>query len=104
MKRLLLIIAIIFGTYTISSADNNIAPSSNEGRISSVTMQPILKSSTGHLIIHNPDDKTISFQIYSITGQVIKTVTASTGETIVDLPHGYYIVKCNEWAKQVIIR
>lgn len=44
------------------------------------------------------------FSIYSITGQIIKSVEVSDGTVTVELPKGYYIVKCDEWVKRVVIR
>lgn len=45
------------------------------------------------------------FLIYSITGQLIKTVdVAPGGEERVDLRCGCYIIKCSFWSKKVMVR
>lgn len=47
-----------------------------------------------------------SFNIYSVTGQLIKTLHLS-GEAIasIDVPKGFYVVKCNsDWSRKVVVR
>lgn len=47
-----------------------------------------------------------SFNIYSVTGQLIKTLHLS-GETTasIDVPKGFYVVKCNsDWSRKVVVR
>ncbi len=46
------------------------------------------------------------FQVYSITGQLLKTVRLSAdGHTSVDIPKGFYVVRCNgQWSRKVIVR
>lgn len=47
----------------------------------------------------------VTFHIYAITGQQVKSVNVPGGTTVsVDLPKGVYIVKGDHWAKQVVIR
>lgn len=53
------------------------------------------------LTVSSPEPE--SFAIYSITGQLIKSLTIS-GSELVDLPQGCYIVKCSKWSKTIIIR
>jgi len=48
-----------------------------------------------------------SFTIYSITGQVVRTVTVSPEATVtVELPKGFYIVKYNhgQWSRKVVVK
>lgn len=45
-----------------------------------------------------------NFEIYSITGQKVKSVTLESGSTKVELPKGCYIVRCPQWSKKVIVK
>lgn len=65
---------------------------------------PELTSGRGSIELKCPDsDTTYTFHIFSITGQLIKSVTLSGGSHILELPQGCYIVKCQQWAKKVIV-
>ncbi len=46
----------------------------------------------------------VKFQIYSITGQLVKTTTVTDGTSIVELPRGLYVVRCDRWSKQVVVK
>lgn len=48
--------------------------------------------------------KQIKFQIYSITGQLVKSVDLADGSVVVELPRGLYIVKCDLWSKQIVVK
>lgn len=74
-----------------------------EGNSLNVT-QPTIKASNGSITLTVPSDNAVQFQIYSITGQAIKTVTVGHGTTTVELPRGYYIVKCSQWSKTVVVK
>jgi len=47
-----------------------------------------------------------TFSIYSITGQLIKSVKVTSDQrATVDVPKGFYIVKCsNQWSRKVVVR
>ncbi len=47
-----------------------------------------------------------TFNIYSITGQLIKTVRVSAGTKVtIDVPKGFYIVKCaGRWSRKVVVK
>ncbi|MDE6048975.1 MAG: T9SS type A sorting domain-containing protein [Paramuribaculum sp.] len=50
-------------------------------------------------------DKTERFYIFSITGQLVKTVDVEAGSVqSVELPRGCYIVKCSYWSKKVMVK
>lgn len=66
--------------------------------------QVSVKASSGAIILTANCEEPVCFQIFSITGQAIKTITLSQGSTSIELPHGYYIVKCNQWSKTVIVK
>lgn len=45
-----------------------------------------------------------SFEIYSITGQRVKSAMVENSTVKVDLPKGCYIVRCAQWSKKVIVK
>ena len=46
-----------------------------------------------------------TFMIYSITGQLMRNVKITgNNETNVDLPQGYYVVKCHAWSHKIVVR
>ncbi|MBE6318769.1 MAG: hypothetical protein E7081_07340 [Bacteroidales bacterium] len=71
--------------------------------IQSVINVPAMKAGHGYIELSVPGDEAISFAIYSITGQSIKTITIS-GTMKVELPRGYYIVRCDQWSKTVVVK
>ena len=59
----------------------------------------------GHIVcVAGSNDAT--FGIYSITGQLLRTVRVSAGNrTTIDLPRGFYIVKCGtQWSRKVVVK
>lgn len=46
----------------------------------------------------------MGFEVYSITGQRVKSVTVENATVKVDLPKGCYIVRCSKWSKKVIVK
>lgn len=45
-----------------------------------------------------------TFEVYSITGQKVKSVAVDSGSVKVELPKGCYIVRCPQWSKKVIVK
>ena len=60
--------------------------------------------SNGVELIVEADSGEFNFRIYSITGQVVKSLKMSEGSELIELPQGCYIVKCEAWSKKIIIR
>lgn len=54
------------------------------------------------LTVHG--DEPIKFHIYSITGQLVKSASSANGSIVVELPRGIYIVKCDKWSKQIVVK
>lgn len=104
MKKFIISSVILFIGVIFVGATNTTPIISDEIISSPLIEQPSISTSSGCIILTAPTDKTIKFYIYSITGQIIKTVSVSSGELIVELPKGYYIVKCENWSKQAIVR
>ena len=69
-----------------------------------VETEPSVKAEPGCIVFYVPGDKAVKFSIYSITGQVIKVVTASPVTTVIEMSLGYYIVKCDNRSTQVVVR
>ena len=69
------------------------------------TTGPVAQGAEGRIVfIAGNSDAT--FNVYSITGQLVKVVRVSAEmRTAVDFPKGFYIVKCgNQWSHKVVVR
>ena len=74
-------------------------------RIETATAGPAAQGTEGRIVfIAGSTDAT--FNVYSITGQLVKVVRVSADQrTSVDFPKGFYIVKCsNQWSRKVVVR
>lgn len=50
-------------------------------------------------------DAASKFEIYSITGQLIRSLSVNAGATVkVELAKGFYIIKCESWTKRIVIK
>lgn len=58
----------------------------------------------GRVEIGIAGDESKQVYVYALTGQLVKTVTAHPGVTVLELPAGYYIVKCDGLSQRVIVR
>lgn len=104
MKRLRNIsIAVIIGLMGACPSAVYAFPA-HDGISTEAVAQPTIKAVSGGITVTISGDSAVQFQIYSITGQAIKTFTATQGATSIDLPRGYYVVKCNYWSKTVIVK
>lgn len=101
MKRYLkaLILAGALATTLAPAAMASQAPARQQVETVSSSVRPC----AGYLEITATADAPMRFYIYSITGQLVKSIDV-LGTVQVELPHGYYIVKCSEWSKQVIVK
>ncbi|ROT07843.1 T9SS C-terminal target domain-containing protein [Muribaculaceae bacterium Isolate-104 (HZI)] len=69
------------------------------------TENAVMTASSSGITLSVRSEKKIRFYIYSITGQLIKTVDVVAGESeYVDLNRGCYIVKCSDWSKKVLVK
>lgn len=100
MKRLLLYITLSLAIGITAIASHDIESIDRE-----ITFTTSVRASQGHIILSSSESRPITFHIYSIIGQLVKSVTVSSeSETIIEMPRGYYIVKCEKWTKQVIVK
>lgn len=80
------------------------APAENaQTRIETAAI-PVVKVMNGHVEIHLSGEESRQVLVYALTGQLVKSVTATPGVTVIDLPSGYYIVKCDRQSQRVIVR
>lgn len=71
----------------------------------SVTVvQPQVRVLNGQVEIAIAGDESCQVVIYALTGQVVKSFTAHPGVNTVDLPKGYYIVKCDRVSSRVVVK
>lgn len=49
-------------------------------------------------------NSSVRFEIYSITGQLVKSVTVTSAPVKIELPKGFYIVKCDSWTRRVMLK
>ena len=65
----------------------------------------VIETESHTIIIRNIHGNN-SFNIYSVTGQLIKALHLSGEATAsIDAPKGFYVVKCNsEWSRKVVVR
>lgn len=65
---------------------------------------PAVSVDKGFIELSAPEAEAVKFEIFSITGQLIKSVTVKGTPVKVDLPKGFYIIKCDSWTKRVMLR
>lgn len=73
-------------------------------RMTETAQQVQLKVVNGKVEIHVLSDESRRVEVYALTGQVVKTMEAQPGVNVIDLPAGYYIVKCDRLSQRVIVR
>jgi len=103
MKRVLYIVVCLLavgGMNAIPVPDSYLPQ-----RIETATSGPTAQGAEGH-IVFMAGSSDATFNVYSITGQLIKVVRVSADQrATVDLPKGFYIVKCgNQWSRKVVVR
>ncbi|WP_287212844.1 T9SS type A sorting domain-containing protein [Muribaculum sp.] len=102
MKRIFLTIALAFMVSAVCPVQGASQQVESVG-ILSVENMLVVKPVSGGIHISVNDAETHQFYIYSITGQMVKSVSVSEN-AIVDLPQGCYIVKCKQWSKKIVVR
>ena len=103
MRRLLYILTFLLAMGAVQAvpAPDNFLPQ----RIESTATGPSAQGAEGRIVfIAGSSDAT--FNVYSITGQLVKVVRVSADQRAsVDFPKGFYIVKCsNQWSRKVVVR
>lgn len=76
-----------------------------EERIEAVSRtEPSVVPTQGALLLTSRENETQVFQIYSITGQLVRNVKVSGSTERVELRNGCYVVRVGRWSKKVIIK
>lgn len=103
MRRLLYILTILLtvGAVQAVPVSDNFLPQ----RVETAATGPTAQGAEGR-IVFTAGNNDATFNVYSITGQLVKVVRVSAEQrTTVDFPKGFYIVKCNkEWSRKVVVR
>ena len=103
MKRLLYILVCLLamGGMEAIPAPDNFLPQ----RVETAKAEPTAQGAEGR-IVFTAGNSDATFNVYSITGQLIKVVRVSAEQRAsVDFPKGFYIVKCgNQWSRKVVVR
>ena len=64
---------------------------------------PKLTVAQGNLTITAQPDCQPTFEIYSITGQLVKRIRLNDGYASIDLHSGCYIVRYGKWSKKIVV-
>lgn len=65
---------------------------------------PQVKALAGGISVDIPGEAQQHVQIYALTGQVVKQFEAAPGQTTVELPSGYYIVRIGSFTVKVAVK
>ena len=103
MKRLLYIAICLLavGMAQAVPVPDNFLPQ----RVETTVTGPTAQGAEGR-IVFTTGNSDATFNVYSITGQLVKVVRVSADQRVsVDFPKGFYIVKCgNQWSRKVVVR
>lgn len=104
IKNILSILVLIMAMAFAPSAFASVGAEDSYSSVEDATSEPEIKVAGQRVEIEISDDLDHQVMVYALTGQVVKTVKATYGTTVIDLPAGYYIVKVDRVAKRVIVR
>lgn len=65
--------------------------------------EPSASPVEGGVDLTAPAPGQLTFHIFSITGQLVKTVSIREETVRIELPRGCYVVKCGRWSKKILI-
>ena len=103
MKRVLYIVVCLLavGMSQAVPVPDNFLPQ----RVETMATGPTAQGAEGR-IIFTAGSSDATFNVYSITGQLVKVVRVNADQRVsVDFPKGFYIVKCsNQWSRKVVVR
>ena len=103
MKRLLYIVVCLLAIGAVQAvpAPDNFLPQ----RVETAVTGPAVQGAEGRIIFTAGNNDAV-FNVYSITGQLVKVVRVSAEQRVsVELPKGFYIVRCgNQWSRKVVVR
>lgn len=102
MKRFISAAILLLATASFTGQWQAGARPATESRVSEQT--PSVSVEKGFVELTSPDGEAVKFEIFSITGQLIKSVTVKGSTVKIDLPKGFYIIKCESWTKRVMLK
>lgn len=103
MKNLLALIILALTFVAIPCATAMSAPTQMRQEIA--ISEPTITGQRGSIVIACPvNGRSYTFQIYAITGQLLKKVQLTDTTATIVIPQGCYIVKCESWIKKVIVQ
>lgn len=102
MKKIITAVILFVAAMASSGQWCAAARTSAEGRL--IENVPVVSVEKGFVELTAPDGDVVKFEIFSITGQLVKSVTVKSSTVKVDLPKGFYIIKCENWTKRVMIK
>ena len=103
MRRVLYIVICLLaigGSYALPVPDSYLPQ-----RVETAATGPVAQGAEGRIVFTAGNNDAV-FNVYSITGQLVKVVKVSAEQrTSVDFPKGFYIVRCgNQWSRKVVVR
>lgn len=102
MKKILAILLVLCSV-TATPIVTAAAPVSS--RVEAVSNEPQVLGGKGSItLIAGDEDAT--FRLYSVTGQLLRTVKVSAqGRVTIDMKKGFYLVKCaGHWSHKVVVK
>ena len=101
MKRLLYILTLCVALAVGSVSATMVA----ESRIEQVSSEETTVVGGKGTIAMVAGESDATFNIFSITGQLIKSVRVNAGTKVtIDVPKGFYIVKCAGKSRKVVVK
>lgn len=104
MNRILRIVMIATAMLAVSATSFAEPAESNESVANVAVSTPVIRVVGGHVEITLPGNESRTVVFYSLTGQIVKTLTMNPGTTQIELPTGYYIIRCERYSQRVIVR
>lgn len=84
------------------SADNSSDDSTDRIAAELASAEPKASPVDGAVEITSPSGP-LTFHIFSITGQLVKTVVLQSETARIELPRGCYVIKSGRWSKKVLV-
>lgn len=103
MRKFLALIILVLTFVALPGVTSMATPSTMRQEVA--ISEPMVTSHRGAIEISCPvNGRSYTFQIYAITGQLLKKVQLTDTTTTIVIPQGCYIVKCESWVKKVIVK
>ncbi len=81
------------------------APAAQTEQLERHADEPVVATRDGVIELTSRGNTDRTFQIYSIVGQLVRTVTVRAGDTEqLELRAGCYVVRCGRWSKKVVVK